>query len=308
MDLLDRLLLFWPTIIIVIICTSIGGSVLLWFSQPQLRLLITILWIICIIRATFSAGYTSPSNWYLRSIVSGPPIENVGWTIHDKSGLNHNKQALYIWYPHSHLGMIPFNLICRNMGHNTWKRPTTLCAAPPFFHIPALNECSLAFGLVKSDYTVMKDSLKAGLSMVIIPGGTKEVYLAKSGSMDIVEGRKGFLRLAQEFGLPIIPIFAFGENEFFEGLGSESTNLLHKLLKRAGGSNQWPSMESVWSWLQGARAATADIYIGRPFNCSPSASIEDLQTGWAKCIERFYSKCRPAHYASAINWVPSKAN
>lgn len=307
MGLLERLLLFWPTIIIVVICTSIGGSLFLWFFQPSLRLLIVSLWIICIIRSTFNAGYTSPSYWYLRSILPGPSLEKVGWNIHDKSGFNHNKQALYIWYPHSHLGMIPFNLICRNMGSNIWKRPTTLCVAPPFFHIPALNECSLAFGLVKNDYTAMKDALKAGLSMVIIPGGTKEVHLAKSGSMDIVEGRKGFLRLAQDLGLPIIPVFAFGENEFFEGLGTESTNILHRLLKQAGGSYQWPSMSSVQAWLNGSRSAAADIYLGRPFNCQPSANLEDLQVGWMTYVDRFYAKCRPAHYDAAINWVPSKA-
>jgi len=305
MGLLDRLLIFWPIYIIICLLITVSGSIYGW--THDLRLIVIAFWIICIIRATFNTGYTTPSNWYLRSLMQCivPSADTIGYNINDTSGFNHNRQAIYIWYPHSHFGMIPFNLIVQGMGSSIWKRPTTICAAPPFFGIPALHEISLSFGLVKNDYTSMKESLKGGPSMVIIPGGTKEVHLAKSGSMLLVDGRKGFLRLAQEFGLPIIPVFAFGENEFFEGRSAESSNIMHKLLKRAGGSFQCPSMKSILNWLQMEGACDAKIHLGSPFNCPAEASISELQGAWKSHVTTFYDGCRPAHY-EAIEWITGK--
>lgn len=305
MGLLDRILIFWPTYVIICIIITVGGSIYGWMYD--IRLLVIIFWIICIIRSTFNTGYTTPANWYLRSLMQSlmPSLDVIGYNIHDKSGFNHNRQAIYIWYPHSHFGMIPFNLIAQGMGSSIWKRPTTLCVAPPFFGIPALHELSLSLGLVKSDYNTMKEALKGGASMMIIPGGTKEVHLAKSGSMVLIDGRKGFLRLAQEFGLPIIPVFAFGENEFFEDQMEESNNILHKLLKRAGGSFQWPSLKSVWTWLCREGACDVDIHLGKPFNCSAESSLVDLQRAWKFHVTKFYDDCRPSHYG-AIEWIAGK--
>ena len=220
-------------------------------------------------------------------------IKDLGWKIKDRSGFDHSRQAIYIWYPHSHFAITPFALIAGGMGDSVWKRSTMLCVAPPFFDLPAIRHISLGFGLVRSDYDSMKGSLKQGTSIVILPGGAKEVSLATGSQIRLVDGRKGFLRLAKELNLPIIPVIAYGENAFFERDSVESTGSLHTLMKAMGGGLQAPSWASMKAWFN-RPVDPVTVKIWKPFIMEPDWSIETSMKKWKKHIYECDSK---------IEWV-----
>ncbi len=304
MTSLDKLLVFWPFILTSLLVPLIVITAYVWYSVPSLRGGIIICAILLILASFSSTSYTTPNNWILRSAYNLiiPSMKDLEWTIKDNSGFDHNRQAIYIWYPHSHFATVPFALLSGKMAPNTFKRPTSICVAPPLLDIPAVRQISLSFGTVRSDYDNMKMSLKQGTSMLILPGGAREVQLARVNEMNLVDGRKGFLRLAQDTGLPLVPIFCFGENEFFGNVEKESNSLVHKLFKSMKGGFQLPSMSAFKNWIVNTPNSPVNIFIGKPLMVGGERTLDELQKQWKKHINRFYKSVRPKEYSALINW------
>ncbi len=305
---LTHLMLFWPNIITITVLFSISLSLYLSIVFPISRPIVFIIWIIGLLGAFSSVSYSSPNTWWARSLYKTimPSTTDIGWTIMDKSKFNHNKQAIYVWYPHSHFAIAPFALVAGNMADNIWKRPIAQCSAPPFFDIPAIRQIALAFGLVRSDYDNLKGTLKQGTSLLIIPGGAREVPLAEHGKIKLVDGRKGFLRLAQEFGLPLIPIFAFGENEFFERPEKENSNFAQTIMKTVGGGLQPPSTSSMLNWLN-RPIDPVQVIIGQPFKVD-SSDLESSTDAWKTHVNKIYKKYHPSNYADEIEWISKSSS
>ncbi len=303
-QLYEHLMIFWPAIMAIIIIPLIVISIMITISVPGGGSVVAATWIFLLITVFSSTGYTTPNNWIARSIYKtiAPSLEGLGWAIKDHSRFDHNRQAIYVWLPHSHFGLVPFATIAGGLGSHVWQRPTLLCTAPPFFDIPAIRQVSMGFGLVRSDYDSMKGSLKQGTSLVVLPGGAREVVHSEHGKMKLVRGRKGFIRLALEAGIPIIPVFAFGEHEFFQRPAEESNAWYCRLAKALSGSMQMPSWDSVKAWF-GRPLDPVQIHIGRPFDYDPGSKAEDLVGPWEQHVANFYKRVRPASYARQIEWV-----
>ncbi len=295
-------MLFWPNIIIATVVFAITTTIYLWNVFPIIKPLIVVIWIIGIIQSLSAISYSSPNSWWTRSLYRSimPDLE---WTIKDNSKFDHNQQAIYIWYPHSHFAIAPFAFVAGDMGNSIWKRPIAQCSAPPFFDIPAIRQVSLGFGLVRSDYDNLKGTLKQGTSLLIIPGGAREVPLAEIGRMKLVDGRKGFLRLAQEMGLPLIPIFAFGENEFFERPQKENSDYLQKIMKSCGGGFQPPTLSSIQNWFTQDDIPPLNVVVGRPFKIDASSTLDLATDKWKQHVNTIYKKYRPDHYGNEIEWT-----
>ncbi len=300
-DLFTHLLLFWPTVIIATVGPLLIISIYLYIIIPSIRPVIILLWILSFLSIFTTVSYSGPNSWFARSIYKSlmpSSLKDLKWKIKDRSGFDHSRQAIYIWYPHSHFAITPFALIAGGLGDSVWKRSTMLCVAPPFFDLPAIRHISLGFGLVRSDYDSMKGSLKQGTSIVILPGGAKEVSLASGNKIRLVDGRKGFLRLAKELNLPLIPIIANGENAFFERDSIESSGSLHKIMKTMGGGLQAPSWSSMRAWFN-RPVDPVTMKIGRPFIIEPDWSIEVSMKKWKNHI----NNCD-----SSIEWISSEGN
>lgn len=304
MNLFAKILLFWPIIIVFAVSSIISICTYFWFAMPVSRPIIVVLFIIGILRCFSSVSYSSPNSWWARSLYSSvlPEASSINMNLLDKSKFDHNQQAIYIWYPHSHFAMVPFGFVAGDMGHNIWKRPVALCSAPPFFDIPAIRQIALGFGAVRSDYDNMKGTLKQGTSLLIIPGGVREVALAEHGKMKLLDDRKGFLRLAEEFGLPLIPIFCFGENEFFKRPEKENDNFAHTLLKTFGGGFQPPTWSSIKEWFK-QPDTPLKVVVGSPFKIDNNADSSTISLKWKNHVNQIYKKHRPDNYANEIEWI-----
>jgi hypothetical protein len=307
MNLFTKLVLFWPNIIIVTVIIAISLTIYIWNVLPIIRPIIVIVWIIGFLRSMATISYSSPNSWFMRSLYKTimPDLSDINWEITDKSRFDHNQQAIYIWYPHSHFAITPFALVAGDMGHSIWKRPIAQCSAPPFFDIPAIRQISLGFGLVRSDYDNLKGTLKQGTSLLIIPGGAREVPLAEHGKMKLVDGRQGFLKLAQEMGIPLIPIFVFGENEFFNRPTDENNDLFQKIMKSAGGGFQPPSISSIIDWYK-QDSHPIKVVIGSAFKTDAN-DIKSSTEKWKKHVDTVYKKYRPDNYGPVIEWIPKSS-
>lgn len=85
--------------------------------------------------------------------------------------------------------------------------------APVIFKIPIYREMCLWLGAVSSQKQNCRRVLREGLTLISIVGGMDEQIRCHRGEHIIyVNKRKGFIKLAIEAGVPIVPAYCFGEN------------------------------------------------------------------------------------------------
>ena len=104
------------------------------------------------------------------------------------------------------------------------------------FKVPALRALVTPFGAVPACPKTMRRALARGAAVLVYPGGDHETYRASWQSARIDFGhRTGFVRLALELGIPIVPVVSIGgqETALFLGQGEHLARLLHlhKLLR-----------------------------------------------------------------------------
>jgi 1-acyl-sn-glycerol-3-phosphate acyltransferase len=85
------------------------------------------------------------------------------------------------------------------------------------------------YGTVSASHEHAREALEAGAAVLVYPGGDWEVHRPswESGKVDFA-GRRGFVRLARDAGVPIVPIVSVGGQE--TALFLSNGNWLAKLL------------------------------------------------------------------------------
>uniref|UniRef100_A0A6B2LFU7 diacylglycerol O-acyltransferase n=1 Tax=Arcella intermedia TaxID=1963864 RepID=A0A6B2LFU7_9EUKA len=82
--------------------------------------------------------------------------------------------------------------------------------------IPLYRDLMLWLGVVDAGKTTAHKLLASGRSMYLIPGGVMEQMLTIEGKHRVyLNTRKGFVRLAVEFGTDLVPVYTFGETSLF---------------------------------------------------------------------------------------------
>jgi len=93
------------------------------------------------------------------------------------------------------------------------KRDLAACVV---FKMPIVRDLILGMGNIDASKPVAKKALTDGYSLGIIPGGEREQMMTEYGKFKIfLKNRKGFVKLAVEFGVDIIPYFCFGETHAY---------------------------------------------------------------------------------------------
>ena len=304
---LAHILLYFPLLLIVILLGFVVTSSTLLIISPSTRPYLLLGLVFLILAPLVNCSYSNPQKWWARSLAHTlmPTPKELGWRYIDKSGFDHNQQAIYVWYPHGHLAISALGSVAYNLGAAIWKRPVALCVAPPFMDIPALRQVSMALGLVRSDELNMRDCLRQGTSLVILPGGRREVAETKANEMNLVDGRQGFLRLAATMNLPLIPVFAFGENEIFGSDGDEKIHFgfLESLIRSWYGALELPSWKSTSNWFnKPLRPLT--MKFGSPLMPAEfPKSVKQLAAEWKEHVNLHYELLRPRGSPERIHWI-----
>ncbi|XP_042315776.1 2-acylglycerol O-acyltransferase 2 [Sceloporus undulatus] len=89
-----------------------------------------------------------------------------------------------------------------------------------WFRAPFFRDYVMSGGLVASEKESAKYILSkpgGGNVLTIAVGGAREALDARPGAFTLLLAhRKGFVRLALQHGVPLVPVFSFGENELFD--------------------------------------------------------------------------------------------
>jgi 1-acyl-sn-glycerol-3-phosphate acyltransferase len=97
------------------------------------------------------------------------------------------------------------------------------------FVVPGLRALLQPYGTVPASPANMREALARDAALLVYPGGDHESYRPswKSSEIDFA-GRKGFVRLALELGIPIVPVVAIGgqETALFLGQGHRVAHAL----------------------------------------------------------------------------------
>jgi 1-acyl-sn-glycerol-3-phosphate acyltransferase len=90
------------------------------------------------------------------------------------------------------------------------------------FQVPGVRGSLMRYGTVPAHPDNMRRALERGAALLVYPGGDHESYRPtwESDKVDFA-GRKGFVRLARELGVKIVPVVAIGgqETALFLGRG-----------------------------------------------------------------------------------------
>jgi len=130
-----------------------------------------------------------------------------------------SRQAIVAGWPHAILSGSHALTMCDVAGffsrriYTHKKRDLSACAV---FKIPFAREVLLALGNIDASKSVAAKALRDGYSLGIIPGGEREQMMTEYGRFKIfLTRRKGFVKLAVEHGVDIIPYFVFGETHAY---------------------------------------------------------------------------------------------
>jgi 1-acyl-sn-glycerol-3-phosphate acyltransferase len=97
------------------------------------------------------------------------------------------------------------------------------------FQLPGVRASLSRFGTVPASPEYMARALEGDAALLVYPGGDHETYRPSWESAEIdFAGRTGFVRLAIEHGVPIVPVVAIGgqETALFLGRGGRLARLL----------------------------------------------------------------------------------
>ena len=140
------------------------------------------------------------------------------------------------------------------------------------FKFPILRECLLWAGCMPVTSDHMKSMLARGHSIVLAPGGVKEIEFCKDGTNEEIWSLKkhtGYLRLAQEYNVPIVPIYVEGEQDLMTW--KHHTKALNELVFNMTGFRSNPFYitqallpHNLFKWMT-VKAATTTTHIGEPF-------------------------------------------
>uniref|UniRef100_A0A8C4S657 Acyltransferase n=1 Tax=Erpetoichthys calabaricus TaxID=27687 RepID=A0A8C4S657_ERPCA len=135
--------------------------------------------------------------------------------------------------PHKNyvLGYHPHGIMCAGAFSNFSTEATNFSVTFPgirpylatlagMFKLPLYREYLMSAGMCP----VSKPSLEyilsqngTGNAVVIVTGGAAESLNCTSGLNQLVlKNRKGFVKLAVEYGADLVPVYSFGENEIFQ--------------------------------------------------------------------------------------------
>jgi 1-acyl-sn-glycerol-3-phosphate acyltransferase len=98
------------------------------------------------------------------------------------------------------------------------------------FKVPGMRATLTPYGTVPASPENMRRAVARGAALLVYPGGDHETYRAswRSAEIDFAH-RTGFVRLALEYGVPIVPVVSIGgqETALFLGQGEHLARLLH---------------------------------------------------------------------------------
>lgn len=223
--------------------------------------------------------------------------------------MNLKTPTLYIAHPHGLFSMAPF--LHWAIQVTDWPKGGNkihIAVHSIFFKIPLVKELMESYGAIEATEEEIRRVLESGESVALLTGGVEELNQTESGKMNIVlKKRKGFLRIARDLNIPIVPVLTFGENELFPPIQGywikKSQEYLKKWFGIAMPIPTWQSIENWFSLLKGPLEQKVVTWIGKPVLVEKKETLTSLQNRIMNGILQLYEEGRPEHYSKMLNIV-----
>jgi len=139
----------------------------------------------------------------------------------DKEALQKTKQCIFGAFPHGVVSL-HHGLMVTDADGFVSDFPNLSCekrrdlGASVVFKIPGYRELLLWLGCVDASRKNAMAILRKGCSLYILPGGELEQMLTREGEHHVyLKTRKGFCKLALEYGVALVPVYSFGETDMY---------------------------------------------------------------------------------------------
>ncbi|KAL8830771.1 MAG: hypothetical protein Q9191_001248 [Dirinaria sp. TL-2023a] len=160
--------------------------------------------------------------------------------LHRSAPLTPTRKYVFGYHPHgiiSHGAFAAFATEALGFSQLFPGITNTLLTLDSNFRIPFYRDYALAMGLGSVSRESCENLLSKGgangegmgRAITIVVGGARESLDAQPGDLRLVlKRRKGFIKLAIRTGADLVPVLAFGENELYDQISSDSHPLVHK--------------------------------------------------------------------------------
>lgn len=144
-------------------------------------------------------------------------------TLHKTVDLDPSRNYIFGIHPHGVLCIGSFTNFSTNGSGFRQLFPRMnphLTMLPLWFKVPFYRDYLMSGGLIPSSKNSIQHVLRderGGQIACIIPGGAPESLLARPGNVEIIlKPRMGFIKLAMTEGVPLVPVFSFGDHALWE--------------------------------------------------------------------------------------------
>lgn len=212
------------------------------------------------------------------------------FTFQNPSKTKLQEPALYICHPHGLYGLTWFMHFSSELTSWPARRPV-LAVHSIFFQIPILRELFLHHNCIEATEEQIRKTLEKGQSVALLVGGIEELLLTQSGSLKLViKKREGFVRIARDTKVPLIPLVSPNENDLFSLVdGSWIQWIQERLYKHFHLALPIPSFQNLRSWMNLTLQPFSKpvvTHILQPIT-SDGKSLEDIKSEYLQRLADF---------------------